>query len=136
MRIARRVSRYVVFQETIEYTSDCAKNVDVAEVKVVKGSEAFHEAMIQQPPALLSPRSILLFACILVGFLCQTMNGFDGSLFGGLTANSKFLVSSFCAPRFPLENPSLFDQALSRIHTTDGRDILHNAFKLEHLGAE
>jgi hypothetical protein len=34
---------------------------------------------------------LLLFACTMVGFCCQTMNGFDGSLFGGLTANSKFL---------------------------------------------
>jgi len=71
--------------------TDLMKNIDVAEIKTVKGSEAFHEAKIQEAPSLLHPRSILLFLCIFVGFLCQTMNGFDGSLFNGLTANSKYL---------------------------------------------
>ena len=28
---------------------------------------------------------------VMLGFFCQTMNGFDGSLFGGLTANPYFL---------------------------------------------
>lgn len=63
----------------------------MSEIKVVKGHEAFHEAKVQEAPSLLHPRSMLLFACVMVGFLCQTMNGFDGSLFNGLTANSKFL---------------------------------------------
>ena len=63
----------------------------MAEVKTIKGSEAFHEAKLQEAPSLFHPRSILLFSCIFVGFLCQTMNGYDGSLFGGLTANKKFL---------------------------------------------
>lgn len=63
----------------------------MSEIKVVKGSEAFHEAKVQQAPSALHPRSLLLFLCVLSGFLCQTMNGFDGSLFNGLCANSKFL---------------------------------------------
>lgn len=71
--------------------TDFIQNIEVAEVKVVKGSEAFHEAAVQESPNLLHPRSLLLFLCIIVGFCCQTMNGFDGSLFGGLTANKKFL---------------------------------------------
>lgn len=32
-----------------------------------------------------------LIGCILLGCFCQTMNGFDGSVFGGLTANPQFL---------------------------------------------
>jgi len=65
--------------------------IEVANVKVAKGSGAFHEALLKENPGLFHPRIMLLFACTLVGFCCQTMNGFDGSLFGGLTANSKFL---------------------------------------------
>ncbi|KAL2210768.1 putative sugar transporter [Sarocladium strictum] len=67
------------------------QELEVAEVKVAKGSGAFHEALIKEKPSLFHPQMLLLFACTLVGFCCQTMNGFDGSLFGGLTANSKFL---------------------------------------------
>lgn len=35
---------------------------------------------------------LTLMLCCLVGFFCQTMNGFDGSLFNGLTANKAFLA--------------------------------------------
>lgn len=33
-------------------------------------------------------RTIALAGCLLLGFFCQTVNGFDGSLFGGLTGMS------------------------------------------------
>jgi len=66
--------------------------MDVHEVRVVKGSEAFNEALMKERPSILHPRSLLLLACTLLGFFCQTMNGFDGSLFGGLTANKTFLA--------------------------------------------
>jgi hypothetical protein len=46
---------------------------------------------LKEKPQFLHPRLLLLLLCTLLGFSCQTMNGFDGSLFGGLTANSKFL---------------------------------------------
>lgn len=64
---------------------------NVAEVKVVKGSEAYNEAMLMEKPSLANGTTILLILMTMVGFLCQTMNGFDGSLFGGLTANPIFL---------------------------------------------
>lgn len=87
------ISRYADTSVTRPYfEAKFVQNIDVAEVKVVKGSEAFHEAKVQEPPKLLHPQSQLLFLCVLVGFCCQTMNGFDGSLFGGLTANKKFLA--------------------------------------------
>ncbi|KAH8690032.1 putative sugar transporter [Talaromyces proteolyticus] len=60
-------------------------------VHVASGSEEFNEALIQEPPKLLDPTSLLLFLCLLVGFFCQTMNGFDGALFNGLLANTIFL---------------------------------------------
>lgn len=58
---------------------------------MVSGSEAFNEALIQEPPALFHPTTLVLSLCLLVGFFCQTMNGFDGSLFSGLLANTIFL---------------------------------------------
>lgn len=73
--------------ETLEKRSN-----DIQEVKVVKGSEAYNEALLKEPVAFASPRSLLLFASILLGCFCQTMNGFDGSLFNGLTANKIFLA--------------------------------------------
>lgn len=60
-------------------------------MRVVKGSGAFNEALLLETPPLLHPTTILLCLCTLVGFFCQTMNGFDGSLFGGLLANKTFL---------------------------------------------
>lgn len=58
---------------------------------MVTGSGAFNEALIQEPPLLSHRTTILLLLCLLVGFFCQTMNGFDGALFNGLLANTVFL---------------------------------------------
>ncbi|KAF2446676.1 general substrate transporter [Karstenula rhodostoma CBS 690.94] len=64
---------------------------EVVEVKTLKGSEAFHEAESLEPLPRFHLRTIALAGCLLLGFFCQTVNGFDGSLFGGLTANDEFL---------------------------------------------
>ncbi|KAL6711409.1 hypothetical protein ACN47E_004343 [Coniothyrium glycines] len=64
---------------------------EVVEVKTLKGSAAFHEANTLEPLPRFHMRTIALAGCLLLGFFCQTVNGFDGSLFGGLTANSTFL---------------------------------------------
>lgn len=64
---------------------------DVAEVKVVKGSEAYNEALIKEAPRLSHPTTLKLFGCLLLGCFAQTMNGFDGSVFGGLLGNDTFL---------------------------------------------
>ncbi|EAU29265.1 conserved hypothetical protein [Aspergillus terreus NIH2624] len=61
------------------------------DIRAVTGSGAYNEAIIQEPPTLAHPTTLLLFACLMVGFFCQTMNGFDGSLFSGLLANTIFL---------------------------------------------
>ena len=38
---------------------------------------------------------MLLFLVLLVGFFCQTMNGFDTMLFGGLLANKEYFLAHF-----------------------------------------
>ncbi|KAJ9629501.1 hypothetical protein H2203_001875 [Taxawa tesnikishii (nom. ined.)] len=68
---------------------------DVAEVKTVTGSEAYNEAMIKEAPSFWHPTTLRLFGCLLLGCFCQTMNGFDGSLFGGLTANKTYFLAFF-----------------------------------------
>lgn len=57
----------------------------------MKGTEAFNQALLKEKPPFFHGTTLLLIMCTLVGFFCQTMNGFDGSLFGGLTANKTFL---------------------------------------------
>lgn len=64
---------------------------EVKEVEAIRSAEAFLETIKQEKPSLFHPRTITLFLCCLIGFFCQTMNGFDGSLFNGLTANQHFL---------------------------------------------
>ncbi|KAL8243663.1 hypothetical protein R6Q59_009921 [Mikania micrantha] len=63
---------------------------DAARVTVVNGSEAFNQALLKEKPSLTNSTTLLLFLCTLVGFFCQTMNGFDGSLLGSLLANDQF----------------------------------------------
>lgn len=65
---------------------------DIVEVQTLKGSEAYHEANKLEPLPRFNIRTIGLAGCLLLGFFCQTVNGFDGSLFGGLTANKTFLA--------------------------------------------
>lgn len=60
----------------------------VAVTKVVMGDEAFQQAMIKEPPNVFA--SPLLIAASLVAFCCSTANGYDGSLFGTLLANTTF----------------------------------------------
>lgn len=60
----------------------------VAATKIVIGDEAFQQAMIKEPPSIFA--SPLLIAASLVAFCCSTANGYDGSLFGTLLANTTF----------------------------------------------
>jgi MFS family permease len=65
---------------------------DVVEVKTIKGNEAFNEAMIKEPPRAFSGVAIILYAASFIGFLCSTMNGYDGSLLNVLLNNNVFLA--------------------------------------------
>ncbi|KAK4500970.1 hypothetical protein PRZ48_006776 [Zasmidium cellare] len=79
-----------VFTTTLDQ-STTRDSHPVLETKTIKGSTAYNEALIKEPVNLRSPMTIRLLLCLLLGCFAQTMNGFDGSLFGGLTANQKFL---------------------------------------------
>jgi MFS family permease len=67
------------------------QKLEVVEVQQLKGSAAFHEALKLEPVRKFDLRTIALCGCLLLGFFCQTVNGFDGSLFGGLTGKHSFL---------------------------------------------
>lgn len=69
--------------------------VQVVEVKEVQGSEAYNEALLQEEVPLLHPRTFLLFGALLIGFFCQTMNGYDTMLFGGLLNNKEYFLKHF-----------------------------------------
>ncbi|KAF7888754.1 hypothetical protein EAF00_009054 [Botryotinia globosa] len=62
----------------------------VTQVTVVKGDEAFAQAMLKEPPKTWSGRSFTLYACALVVFFCSTCNGFDGSIFNSILAMEQF----------------------------------------------
>lgn len=62
-----------------------------AEEKIIDGNQAFQQAMILETPSWWSTISIRLLLMCIPGFLCSTMNGYDGSLFNALTINQKFL---------------------------------------------
>ena len=58
---------------------------------------------------------MLLFCAMLVGFLCQTLNGFDSSLFGGLLANKEYFLS-----HFGWENKGIGSGIISSMHQIGG----------------
>lgn len=70
------------------HATNSVQKAEVVEVQQVKGSAAFHEALKLEPVRKFDPRTIALCGCLLLGFFCQTVNGFDGSLFGGLTGKN------------------------------------------------
>ncbi|EMC91096.1 hypothetical protein BAUCODRAFT_152390 [Baudoinia panamericana UAMH 10762] len=74
---------------TIEKISDT--NGEPVELRTITGSTGFNEALIKEPVSLANATTIKLMLCLLLGCFCQTMNGYDGSLFGGLTSNKTFL---------------------------------------------
>ncbi|KAK5170400.1 uncharacterized protein LTR77_004987 [Saxophila tyrrhenica] len=63
---------------------------NVAEIKVLRGSEAYNEARLKESPSFRNLITWRLMGCLLLGCFCQTMNGFDGSLFNGISANNTF----------------------------------------------
>ncbi|WEW54603.1 hypothetical protein PRK78_000023 [Emydomyces testavorans] len=68
------------------------RNVCPVQTKVVGGNTAYNQAMLKEPPNPRSWNAIVLFAASLVGFLCSTMNGYDGSLYNSIAANKVFLA--------------------------------------------
>ena len=64
---------------------------DIVEIKTVKGNEAFNAAMIKEPPRPWTLIAFALYSSAFIGFLCSTMNGYDGSLLNVLLSNDAFL---------------------------------------------
>jgi len=62
------------------------------EVKIIRGNEAFNEAMMKEPPQPFTWATTQLYAACFIGFFCATMNGYDGSLINNLLANDSFLA--------------------------------------------
>lgn len=60
------------------------------QVKVIKGNEAFNEALIKDPPNPWSQAQLLIYLFSFVGFLCSTMNGYDTSLINNLSNDENF----------------------------------------------
>jgi MFS family permease len=63
---------------------------DVADIRVISGSEAIAEATLKEPPKKFSIHALMLYTCAAVGFFCSTCNGFDGSMFNALLTNDDF----------------------------------------------
>jgi len=87
---------------------------EVTQVKIIKGNETFNEALIKEPPATFSRRSITLYLACLVGFCAATSNGFDGSLFNSLLENDNF--KSY----FHVENVGIFTGIVSSMYQIGG----------------
>ncbi|ORY57903.1 general substrate transporter [Pseudomassariella vexata] len=64
--------------------------MEQTDVKVVKGNEAFAEAMIKEPPNAWTKAQIMIYLFSIIGFFCSTMNGYDGSLINNLLQNQWF----------------------------------------------
>ncbi|KAG9247199.1 MFS sugar transporter-like protein [Calycina marina] len=78
-----------IYEPTATNVTD-EKHAEV-EVKVVKGNEAFNEAMMKEPPKAWTFSTFQLYTACFIGFFCATMNGYDGSLINNLLANQYFL---------------------------------------------
>lgn len=49
--------------------------------------------MIKEPPKAFTKVALILYGASFIGFLCSTMNGYDGSLLNVLLNNSEFLAN-------------------------------------------
>ncbi|PGH21451.1 hypothetical protein AJ80_03242 [Polytolypa hystricis UAMH7299] len=67
------------------------KEMGVVAAKVVGGNSTYNQALLKEPPNAFTKSSMFLFGASLLGFFCSTMNGYDGSLYNALLANSNFL---------------------------------------------
>ncbi|TVY16685.1 Lactose permease [Lachnellula arida] len=64
---------------------------DEVEIKIIKGNEAFNEAILKEPPRAFTFATTQLYLACFIGFFCATMNGYDGSLINNLLENHWFL---------------------------------------------
>ncbi|OHE92927.1 hypothetical protein CORC01_11794 [Colletotrichum orchidophilum] len=93
-----------------DHDSDKAK----VQTKVVKGSEAFNEAMIKERPNAWSKAQLMIYAFSLIGFFCSTMNGYDGSLINNLLQNPSF------KERYGAKNDGIWAGIISSMYQIGG----------------
>ncbi|KOS17581.1 Lactose permease [Escovopsis weberi] len=58
---------------------------------VVSGNEAFHQAMLAEPPQPFSKANLQIYLFSVIAYCCAAMNGYDGSLINNLLQNPTFL---------------------------------------------
>ncbi|OCT51817.1 Lactose permease [Cladophialophora carrionii] len=105
--------------QIVEQVGSIDKTKDVVEVKELKGSEAYNEALLQESVPLTHPRTLQLFACLLIGFFCQTMNGYDTMMFGGLLNNKEYFLKHFNG-----ENKGIWAGLISSMYQIGGVSAL------------
>ncbi|KAH6695487.1 lactose permease [Plectosphaerella plurivora] len=84
------------------------------ETKVIRGNEAFSEAMFKENPKPWTKQQILLYAASVVGFFCSTMNGYDGSLINNLLMNPAF------QEKWNVENKGIWAGIISSMYQIGG----------------
>ncbi|KAL3425382.1 hypothetical protein PVAG01_02173 [Phlyctema vagabunda] len=95
------------------YIQDENKFEQVA-IKIIDGNAAFTEAMIKEPPRPYSLRSFILYGACMVGFMCSTMNGFDGSLYNNLQENKQWRAY------FKIQNTGISNGVVSAMYQIGG----------------
>jgi MFS family permease len=66
-----------------------------------------------------NPRTLKLFAVLLIGFFCQTMNGYDTMMFGGLLNNKEYFLRHFHG-----ENKGIWAGLISSMYQIGGVSAL------------
>ncbi|EOD49391.1 lactose permease protein [Neofusicoccum parvum] len=84
------------------------------EIKIISGTAAFEEAKLKEPPKPFAARSLILYLACLVGFLCSTANGYDGSLMNSFLETPAFLEF------FHIENKGLWSGIVANMYTIGG----------------
>ncbi|KAG9258174.1 general substrate transporter [Emericellopsis atlantica] len=81
---------------------------------IVDGNEAFEEAFLKEPPRRFASGQLWLFAFSAIGFLCSTMNGYDGSLINNLLQNPWF------KEKYGVQNDGLWAGIVSSMYQIGG----------------
>lgn len=73
----------IVFEDEVD-------EIKAARVADLQGSTELMQARLKNPPNPLGKRMFQLYGFCVIGFLCATMNGYDGSLMGSLLVMEPF----------------------------------------------
>lgn len=82
--------------------------------KIVRGNEAFNEAMLKEPPLAWSKAMIMVYLFSIVAFFNSSMNGYDGSLINNLLQNPWFRA------KYGVENDGIWAGIVSSMYQIGG----------------